>query len=149
MALTPADFIVRWELDEIGTLDETAFVTAAPKIVSAFYTITLWFQASIVTGIRVLVNAGNKSASQEGWSVFLHEGQLVFRANFDGRHSQKTTTSLVDDGSWHHFAGVVEQKSRAITGYLDGSDSNWLSGKAVPRPRKRVTPRTIFWPEEA
>ena len=56
-------------------------------------------------------------------------GQLVFRANVDGRHSQATSTFFSGSGLWHHFAGVVDQESRTITGYLDGSGCGWMEEK--------------------
>ena len=112
---------MRWDLDAIGNLDEAAFETTDPKVVSTRYTITFWFQATNLVGIRVLANAGNKSASQKGWSVSLLDRSLFFRVSFNGRHSQVNSIPLLDDGPWHNFASVVDQTTQAIMGYLDGS----------------------------
>ncbi len=129
MTDSPSDYFVRWDLDKIGTLDETAFETPTPIVGSNIYTITFWFLAINLTGIKVLANVGNKNTSQKGWSVFLHDRQLIFRANFDGRHNRETITPLSGTGPWHHFSGVIDQDSQMITGYLDGSSSGWQNSK--------------------
>jgi hypothetical protein len=131
MTRGPADYLVRWDLNEIGTLDEVAFQAAVPKMVSNTSTITFWFLITNLSGKKVLANMGNKSASQEGWSVFFFDGQLVFRANFDGRQSQEASFSLLADSSWHHFAGVIDRKSQVITGYLDGSTTASLDSNST------------------
>lgn len=125
----PVDYAIRCNLDEIGTLDEVAFTVPVPTISSNIYTITFWFQVTNLAGIQVLANVGNKRASQRGWSVFLHDGQLAFRANFDGNCRQEISTPLSGLGQWHHFAGIVDQNKRVIAAYLDGSGASWLESK--------------------
>jgi hypothetical protein len=140
MAPGPPDYFVRWELDKIGTLDESAFETVPPKISTSVYTICFWFQATDLAGTRVVANMGNKNVSQKGWSVFLRDSSLIFRANFDSRQSKETTISLAGDGSWRHFTGLVDQANQVITGYLHGSGEGWLAGKRV----KYVEPDSIM-----
>ena len=131
MARGPVDYAVRWDVDAIGTLDEAAFATAVPKISATIVTITFWFQAARLAGIKVLANVGNRRASQAGWSVFLHDRQLVFRAQVDGRNSQQISTPLSGRSPWHHFAGVLDQDRRTITGYLDGSSCGWAENRVA------------------
>ena len=142
----PVDYAIRCNLDEIGTLDEVAFTVPVPTISSNIYTITFWFQVTNLAGIQVLANVGNKRASQRGWSVFLHDGQLAFRANFDGNCRQEISAPLSGLGQWHHFAGIVDQNKRVIAAYLDGSGASWLESKfalqidpgAVDEDRRRI-----------
>jgi sialidase-1 len=131
MAPGPPDYSVRWDLDKIGTLDEASFETVVPNITSRIYTICFWFQVTKLAGIKVMANAGNKSAFQKGWSVFLYDNSLIYRANFDSRHSKETTITLRDDGSWQHFSGIVDITNQAIIAYLDGSRVGWHPDKTA------------------
>ena len=130
MAHGPADFLVRWDLDAISTPDEAAFETTDPEVASSRYTITFWFQATNLVGIRVLANAGGKSASQKGWSIFLRDRSVFFLVNLNGRHSQVNSIPPINDSPWHHFAIVVDQTNQAIMGYFDGSSVGWQTGKS-------------------
>ena len=130
MILGPTDYLLRLALNQIGTLDEASFEARMPELPADAYTIVFWFQAGEMKGARVLVSSGNSSASQEGWSLLLREGSLVFRVRFDGHHSLEHFIPLPGGGAWHHFAGVVDQSSQRIVSFLNGAMDGWQDGES-------------------
>jgi sialidase-1 len=125
MPLGPDDYLIRRTMTDIGTLDVVPFSMPCPSVDSTTLTIAFWFRAQSLARMQVLANTGDNGGSWAGWSVYLFEGQLAFRAGFDGGHVAVTTVAVVETDRWYHFAGVIDRTARTLTGYLDGSTVGW------------------------
>ena len=131
----PNDYVHLWSLDQIGRLDKYAFTTKATSPDSGAYTICFWFYAVSTKGKQVLANHGTKSPDQEGWSVFIEDGYLVFRVNIEGIRSSDIRIPFKPSPKWQHFTGIIDPITKRLAGYLDGSPDQWqpgLSGAELP-----------------
>ena len=92
-------------------------------------TVALWFNASDLDGVRGLVNKGNASAADEGWSVFLDDGEVFVRARTAGGDVAGLSNGIgLAAGAWHHLALVVDNEAGGLRAYLDGSAAGWVKG---------------------
>ena len=136
MTREPNDYLMRWGLDDIGTLDQTAFETPAPVITARCFSVSFWFRATDLSSRQVLVNVGNRDTTQTGWSVFLFQKRLVLRANFPGQLDLAAVTPLSVVNKWHHFAGIIDRENRTLTTFLNG----YSEGGTVGIPDEHLAP---------
>ena len=100
----PKDYVHLWSLDQIGRLDKYAFTAVVTSPYVGAYTICFWFYAVSTDGKQVLANHGNKSTDQEGWSVFIEDGYLVFRVNIEGIQSSDIQVQIQPFGLLYDIA---------------------------------------------
>ena len=138
----PFDFVHLWSFGQIGRLDKYSFTTEAQIPRSGAFTICFWFIGLSTEGKQVLANHGNKSPDQEGWSVFIEDGYLVFRVNSKGIRRSDTRVHLKPSPNWQHFTGIIDTDAKRLAGYLDGSPDKWQSGLyGVELPSGSISPQ--------
>ena len=94
------------------------------------YTVSLWCKLTDTdaTG-EVLAHKGMYSwTGQEGWSIFLSEGDtttIQIRVNYDGTTTNriKIRKPISYDNQWHHVAMVIDRDEGVVLAYLDGLGS--------------------------
>ncbi len=92
-------------------------------------TVAFWFKASVGNGTEVLANKGNAGVEDEGWSVYLDDGEIYCRARTAGGEAavlSNASAPVVD--VWRHLALVVDNETGRLRAYLDGSDAGWVTG---------------------
>lgn len=89
------------------------------------YSVSLWFKANTVGGIQFLASKGNKSSSQDGWSIWLNDDHIRLRGNHgvDGTSRLTVDKAGVVAGQWYYVVLVIDQTTGKWIGYLDGVSS--------------------------
>lgn len=121
----PQDFQYRWTIADIGLLNEVSFEHPTLNISADELTVTCWIYPTHLNRIQVMVNCGNRSITQSGWTLLIKDGHLVAQANFGGGRSMGTTVFLANPNCWHHVAVVIDWENQLIRGYLNGVSDNW------------------------
>lgn len=96
------------------------------------YSVSLWFNADSVSGVSFLAGKGNTGSSVPGWSLFLENGTLIARGHHVGggsgdRFSQSIAGTVAAD-TWHHVVMVIDTANDVVRGYLDGTNTGWVTG---------------------
>ena len=101
-------------------------------------TVEAWFyyDGSTSGGQQMIVSKYNQTASKEGYSIFLKNGELVVQVNSTGGNADSDTAAssidLAGNEGWYHVAMVIDQAAGAdassVTGYLNGSSVGWTAG---------------------
>lgn len=90
------------------------------------YTVSLWFKVDAVEDLQVLACKGNRGSGNDGWMMFVYDGQLRLRGNhgLDGEDRLTVAKAGVVAGQWHHAVLVIDQVNGKWIGYLDGVSSD-------------------------
>jgi len=119
------DPLLKLKIADIGLLNDGAFEHPMPQLSTASYTLCFWFHMSENSGLKIIVNHANKTITQTGWTVYLQNLNLNFRANLDGKECKQLTTSVEKTAGWQHFAVTISQETKTITAFLNGSSDGW------------------------
>ena len=106
-----SDYLARWIIAEIGTLDRSSFVTLHPQHTGNRFSIAFWYLATEPNGIQVMVSSSHWIQTR------LEDGMLVVEvATIDGSHAN-CSVPQPSLGEWHHVAVVVGE---SVGLYVDG-----------------------------
>ncbi len=85
------------------------------------FTLSLWFKTN-ATGIRTLVNKRklNGTTNEEGYSVFLDQGKVVFGLeDANGINTIANGTNSFNDNTWHHVVAIRDVATDKSYLYID------------------------------
>lgn len=101
--------------DFVGVSAKTAFAPGA-----SLWTVTAWVKTFDSDGTVVCRdNLSSAGCGGEYYELFLSGGRAVATYDASGGHAEATSTTIVNDGRWHHLAAVRSgQKTSDI--YVDG-----------------------------
>jgi hypothetical protein len=105
-----------------------------PKTVTKSFSIAMWIQTTDTGAAgswrlgRGLVD-GSSSAKKSDYGTALNAGK--FSLGIGGPDTTLTSTTAVNDGAWHHVAGIFNAATGAMQVYVDGVLNNSVTGAAV------------------
>jgi uncharacterized delta-60 repeat protein len=126
-------------LDGVGDYINVGDVDAA-DLVSGSFTVEAWFYWDGVqpSSIEHIVSKGNALGGERGWAIALEPKtagatHLSLAYDADPNAPANQASSHVDltgePIGWHHVAMVYDSTTGNLTGYLNGSGSNWTNGQ--------------------
>jgi CSLREA domain-containing protein len=87
------------------------------------FSVSAWFRTTVKPGSSEFDQLVYKSDGSEGYELFLADGgsspRLTFRVRDDGSSWTVLHVAPMDDGGWHHAAGVMDGSNLYL--YLDGT----------------------------
>lgn len=112
--------MVRCALDTRGG---TAFATAPDgadlNFGSGSLSIEGWLRSEQRTGVITVLD--KRVGTGAGYSVYLHQGRVGFQTNIGTGFQNFTSSTVIADGRWRHFAVVLDRDSDdTLTIYVDG-----------------------------
>jgi len=122
-----------WSTDTYGTESRYSLVFQSGRYVRATsgfgigdknFTIALWIKTTSATGqMYVVTNSG----SGDGYRFGLGGGRVSFLLGNGPNSEGNCTSQAVNDGKWHHIAGVFDRTGLKMTCYIDGHASPSLT----------------------
>ena len=99
------------------------------------FSVGLWFKpdATNVTW-NYVISSGNLNSITAGWSIGIETNTLVYKCNAGGGYSNRASTikSTFTSTDWNYATLVIDRSNNIIKGYLNGSDSDFVSGGGGP-----------------
>lgn len=100
------------------------------------YSASLWFNFDGEGQNSFLASKGNRSSSDNGWSIFFENGNLIYRMGLGGGggDARAAVVAPVDATStdWHHAALVIDFDESVVRGYLDGVEATGIGFGGPP-----------------
>lgn len=113
-------------VDDVVRIPETTSTDLGAPTDS--YTITAWFKTSTDFSGTALITAKSAGTNPFPWRLGLNSTERVCMQIYDGTTSSSTCNSLaLNDGTWHHVAGVRNTSTDEIYIYVDGVLANSTS----------------------
>lgn len=122
--------MVRCALDTRGG---TAFASAADSADLDFGTGSIsiegWLRSEQRTGVVTVLD--KRDGIGAGYSVYLHLGRVGFQTNIGSEFQNFTSTAVIADGRWRHFAIVLDRdNANTLTIYVDGVAAGTIAALA-------------------
>jgi hypothetical protein len=92
-------------------------VADSPALRSSTFTLSLWFRATNVSGIRVLMGKAVGAATDNSYALYLNNGRLTFHSsNYQGAI---TPSTVIAANTWYHVA--IAKSGTVSKMYVNGS----------------------------
>ncbi|WP_019614358.1 exo-alpha-sialidase [Psychromonas ossibalaenae] len=133
LQIGPQDYIEKWDLAEMGFPDQGYYDIADqpqynPGLKSQ--TITFWFKIPQAGSVQQLVQKGNTSSGEAGWSLFTNNNSLYYRININGQKADlQADFADLNLEQWHHFTAVVDQQAGKLSAWINGQKLDQNSGE--------------------
>jgi len=105
-----------------GASDQVAFPTGGAD--EHAYTVELWFRSAAMTGMLVEVFSTTDGGADR--SLYLKNGAVCFYVFTPAYSELCTTSTTLNDGAWHHAAGVLGTNGQHL--YVDGAPEASAAG---------------------
>lgn len=104
-------YLARWTIHEIGTLDQSAFVTQFSFPISEDFSLSFWYCAEQANRKQVIISIKGLL------EIYLEENKFVVEISFNNHVIVQMKTVQPDLGEWHHIAITVGE---TVQLYVDG-----------------------------
>lgn len=105
------NYLSRWTIHEIGTLNQVSFKTQLSTQLGSEFTLTFWYCAKQGKKKQVIILV------KDLLEVYLEDGTFVFELFSDSELPSSLKTSEPETEKWHHVAIIVGEMTQL---YLDG-----------------------------
>ena len=96
-------------------------------------TLAFWIRTSTTHSDWVrLVGKGNSTNRNYGlWLA--RDGTILFQIYSDGGYGNARTSTTINDGVWHHVAGVYDKTNSTMTVFIDNTQAAQITFNQTPR----------------
>jgi sialidase-1 len=91
-----------------------------PSTKEGVLTVCFWIRITDPRPTQVIANHGHRSWEEPGWSVYIHQGNLVASLHI-GKILTAKAVSVSEDGLWHHATANFDFDRGRTNVYLDGN----------------------------
>ncbi len=117
-----------YAMDFDGINDYIVIPHSAEQTLTNF-TLTTWIKTTQSASYSRIIT--KPVGGGQNYSLCVHNGRAHVR--FDGSGGQAESTTLVNDGQWHHLAGVFDDVNNTLQIYVDGilEQTSAISGPPI------------------